>query len=117
MEDLFREILAPSAPSSPIASSSLSLPLEAHTSPALFQVPSAPTTAAQMMMTTNEASRVNWESEAEMQRLLAMLPDIQSSFDDGTTTHGHVALEFDLESEWDFERPSTTMMGMGVDVF
>jgi hypothetical protein len=69
-----------------------------------------------MMMTEN--STVDWESEVEMQRLLAMLPDVQSSsFDDGTT-HGHVALEFDLESEWDLEGSSTPMMlGTGVGVF
>jgi len=57
---------------------------------------------------------VDWESEAEMQRLLAMLPDIQpSSFDDGHG-HGHVDfdLDLDLESEWDLERS-----GMSVSVF
>jgi len=71
-----------------------------------------------MMMVMTEHNRVDWESEAEMQRLLDMLPDIQPpSFDDGTTTtHGHVPLEFDLESEWDMERSLTTM-GMGVGVF
>jgi hypothetical protein len=70
------------------------------------------------MMMVTEHSTVDWESEAEMQRLLDMLPNIQSSssFDDGTTTHGHVPLEFDLESEWDMERSLTTM-GMGVGVF
>jgi len=68
------------------------------------------------MMEATETSRVDWEAEAEMQRLLAMLPDIQSSsFDDGTT-HELPALQFDLESEWDMERPSMTV-GMGVGVF
>jgi hypothetical protein len=76
------------------------------------------------MATGSSSSAVDWESEVEMQRLLAMLPDIQppSSYDDGTTTHGHghvvAPLEFDLESEWDLERSSTSMMmGTGVGVF
>jgi hypothetical protein len=65
------------------------------------------------MMTTTE-SRVDWESEAEMQRLLDMLPDVQSSFLDGHDTH--VMLDFDLESEWDLER-STATMGTSIGVF
>jgi hypothetical protein len=68
------------------------------------------------MMMVTRSNVVDWESEAEMQRLLDMLPDVQpSSFDDGII-HGHAALEFDLESEWDLERPSITM-GTGVGVF
>jgi hypothetical protein len=114
MEDLFREILEP-CPTSPTAASSLSLPLESPTtSSPQFQMLSAPT-PAQMMIATR-SSVVDWESEAEMQRLLDMLPVVQpSSFDDGIT-HGHTTLEFDLESEWDLERSSTTM-GTGVSVF
>jgi len=68
------------------------------------------------MMTVTRNSVVDWESEAEMQRLLDMLPVVQpTSFDDGII-HGHPALEFDLESEWDLERSSTTM-GTGIGVF
>jgi hypothetical protein len=113
MEDLFREILEP-CPTSPTAASSLPLPLESPTTSTQFQTLSAPT-PAQMMMVTR-SSVVDWESEAEMQRLLDMLPIVQpTSFDDGIT-HGHSALEFDLESEWDLERSSITM-GTGVGVF
>jgi len=69
-----------------------------------------------MMVTKTEFSRVDWESEVETQRLLAILFDIQSSnFDDGTT-QGYVAPAFDLESEWDLAGSSTTM-GTGIDVF
>jgi hypothetical protein len=67
-----------------------------------------------MMITTKAESTVDWESEAEMQRLLDMLPDVQSSFLDGHDTH--VALDFDLESEWDLER-STATMGTSIGVF
>jgi hypothetical protein len=113
MEDLFREILAPS-PTSPTAS----LPLDTLTSsPTQFQITSAPAPSAapaQMMMTTTTEGTVDWESEAEMQRLLDMLPDVQSSFLDGHDTH--VALDFNLKSEWDLER-STAIMGPGIGVF
>jgi len=71
-----------------------------------------------MMMTgMAEDSAVDWESEAEIQRLLDMLPIVQpSSYDDGIMTHGHAPFEFDLESEWDLER-SSTAIGMSVGVF
>lgn len=96
MEDLFREILAPPSPAQ--AHSALPLPLD---------------TGAEMMMMSTESktaaaasSGVDWESEAEMQRLLDMLPDIQSAsgslstMDDGLRA-SHSGLDFDLESEWD----------------
>lgn len=67
-----------------------------------------------MMMAMTE-STVDWESEAEMQRLLDMLPDVQSSFMDGHD-NTHVVLDFNLESEWDLER-STATMGAGISVF
>lgn len=57
---------------------------------------------------------MDWESEAEMQRLLSMLPDVQSSLMDGTMAHTQPALEFDLESEWDMERASTLGAEIGV---
>jgi len=64
------------------------------------------------MMTTTE-TRVDWESEVEMQRLLDMLPDVQPSLDGNRT---HVMLDFDFESEWDLER-STATMGTSIGVF
>jgi len=69
------------------------------------------------MMMATECSVVDWESEAEMQRLLDMLPNVQpSSYDDGTIMHEHLPVEFDLESEWDLEG-CTIPVGTGVGVF
>ena len=76
MDDLLREILAPS-PVSPQA------PLPAGPTPArsrsqsvseiqLAPAPTAPVT------TTSALPEIDWESEAEMQRLLAMLPVVQT---------------------------------------
>jgi hypothetical protein len=63
LEDLFREILAPS-PSVP----STSLPLDTSATAELFkQIPSSP-----------EVVNLDWDSEG-MQRLLEMLPNIQSA--------------------------------------
>jgi len=94
MEDLFREILAPPTPSQAPAA----LP------------PSLDTGAAMMMMSTESktaataSSVVDWESEAEMQRLLDMLPEIQSSSGSLSTMDDSLSassgLDFDLESEW-----------------
>jgi hypothetical protein len=69
------------------------------------------------MMMATESSVVDWESEAEMRRLLDMLPNVQpSSYDDGTIMHGHIPVEFDLESEWDLEG-CTIPVSTGVGVF
>jgi hypothetical protein len=69
MDDLFREILAPDSPS---MSSSASLPLDS----ALFEIPVA--TSSLASSATVEDVRLHWESEVEMQRLLDMLPNVQS---------------------------------------
>ena len=105
MEDLFREILAPPSPAQ--ATTALPLPLDSR---------------AEMMMMSTESktaatgsSAVDWESEVEMQRLLDMLPDIQSSsgslsaMDDSLSASS--GLEFDLESEWSMGA------GAGISVF
>jgi hypothetical protein len=69
-----------------------------------------------MMMMTPAEARVDWESEVEMQRLLDMLPDVQTASLDGNDNSAHVLLGFDLESEWDLER-STAIMGTSIGVF
>jgi len=62
-----------------------------------------------------ERNVVDWDGDAEMQRLLSMLPDVQSSLMDGTTIgHTQPPLEFDLESEWDTEPTSTLGVEIGV---
>ncbi|KAF7985049.1 hypothetical protein HWV62_8891 [Athelia sp. TMB] len=105
MEDLFREILAPPSPAQ--ATTSLPLPLDSR---------------AEMMMMSTESktaatgsSVVDWESEVEMQRLLDMLPDIQSSSGSLSTMDDSLSassgLEFDLESEWSMGA------GAGISVF
>lgn len=66
------------------------------------------------MMTSVTEGTVDWDSEVEMQRLLDMLPDVQSSFLDGREPH--VALDFDFESEWDLGRSAATTGG-GISVF
>ncbi|RPD57516.1 hypothetical protein L226DRAFT_457325 [Lentinus tigrinus ALCF2SS1-7] len=75
MDDLFREILAPS-PVSP------TVPLPAGPAPArsrsqsISEIQLAPPPAAPMS-TTPALPEIDWESEVEMQRLLAMLPVVQ----------------------------------------
>lgn len=71
MDDLFREILAPS----PLLSST---PLPLGT----IQVASQSTTASPEAQRVALAEpMIDWEGEAEMQRLLDMLPDVASSVD------------------------------------
>ncbi|KAI1795596.1 hypothetical protein LXA43DRAFT_938804 [Ganoderma leucocontextum] len=73
MDDLFREILAPS-PVSPQA------PLPADAAPSrsrsqsLSEIQLAPAPSAPMTQSPPSLSEIDWESEVEMQRLLAMLP-------------------------------------------
>lgn len=68
MEDLFREILAPS----PILSSA-PMPIIALEDTAQL----APTpTGAQVASVSPASPMIDWEGEAEMQRLLEMLPNI-----------------------------------------
>jgi hypothetical protein len=108
MEDLFREILT--SPISPTAS--LPPALDTPSPSTQFQIASAPPPAQMMVL---EQSVVDWEGDAEMRRLLSMLPDVQSSLMDGTTTvHTQPALEFDLELEWDMERSATLGAEIGV---
>lgn len=92
MEDLFREILttSPTLPTSPI-------PSGIHEEPAEQSTPAGAQVAAQPL----PGATLDWEGEAEMQRLLDMLPDVQP---DGTqrielnvdTVDFPSALELDL---------------------
>jgi len=60
---------------------------------------------------------VDWESEAEMQRLLDMLPNVQSS-SMGMDGGNALGFDLDLESEWDMERShSSSLMGTSIGVF
>lgn len=63
-----------------------------------------------------ERNVVDWDGDVEMQRLLSMLPDVQSSLMDGTTMgNTQPPLDFDLESEWDTE--PTLTLGAEIGVF
>ncbi|KAH8107873.1 hypothetical protein BXZ70DRAFT_913051 [Cristinia sonorae] len=103
MEDLFREILAPS-PS--IASAPLPSGLSNGEASSPSQVTSA--VAAPSMITIPAAESVDWAGEAEMQRLLDLLPLVQSDVNcsvmDGDADANAVefpsALELDLTG-WD----------------
>lgn len=67
MEDLFREILAPS----PLLSSApvpIGITIE--------DAPQPPSTGAPVVSASPAPPMIDWEGEAEMQRLLEMLPDV-----------------------------------------
>lgn len=98
MEDLFREILAPS----PLLSAT-PLPIGAPSE----VVPARPTSTAGL--TQVPEPMIDWEGEAEMQRLLDMLPDVAQD----TTTDASAldaddfpgVLELGLPG-WDLSSPS-----------
>ena len=117
MDDLFREILAPS-PVSPQA------PLPAGPAPArsrsqsvseikLTPAPAAPVTPA--------LPEIDWESEVEMQRLLAMLPVVQQDAAplDAGSPSGDFPSALDLElCGWDLAGVVTAPSGSSsVSVF
>jgi hypothetical protein len=101
MEDLFREILAPS-PSLPTTS----LPLDPHL--ILRQITSSAIVSAPSMMTDETDVPVDWASEAEMQRILNMLPSVHS---DAVVDDYPSALDLELGGGWEFENTSG---GIGV---
>jgi hypothetical protein len=107
MENLFREILAPS----PLLSAA-PLPIGVPSSEAV--VPSRPTPASSgtlgATMTTPAEPMIDWEGEAEMQRLLDMLPDVvaQDTTDENTLDAADefpAVLELGLAG-WDLTSPS-----------
>ena len=75
MDDLFREILAPSpvSPQAPLPSGAA--PTRSR-SQSVSEIKLAPPPAASVTPTP-ALPEIDWESEVEMQRLLAMLPVVQ----------------------------------------
>jgi len=111
MEDLFREILA--SPSSPLSSTSLTLD---SVPPAVFQqtethedsTTMAATSAAASSMTT-ETLNMDWIAKVEIQRLLDMLPDVQSDVNPTVeAVEFPSALDLELSGTgWEVENIST----------
>lgn len=106
MEDLLREILAPSPP---MASSSL--PVDSLAASSLFQFPET-STLSPLVDTTD------WDSEAGMQRLLDMLPNAQSAnvcnSDSPYSLDFPSALDLDLNAGWDVDNvlPASSEIGV-----
>ena len=111
MDDLFREILAPSP-----VSAQAPLPADAPSrsrSQSVSEIKLAPPPAASMTQPPS-LPEIDWESEVEMQRLLAMLPVVQP---DATPLDASVGMSpddfpsaLDLElSGWDLA--STAPLG------
>ncbi|KAI9067276.1 hypothetical protein FKP32DRAFT_1588636 [Trametes sanguinea] len=125
MDDLLREILAPSpvSPQAPLPAGSA--PTTAH-SPARSRSQSvseiklspAPVPAAPVNPTLPE---IDWESEVEMQRLLAMLPMAQQSAapTDASAVSGDFPSALDLDlCAWDMAGVTTAPAGSSsVSVF
>lgn len=103
MEDLLREILAPS-PSQP----STSLPMDPHT--ILQQI----TSTSSMAPATPTMTNVDWASEAEMQIILNMLPSVHSDVIDVDNVGYPSALDLELRGGWEFEHLSGSLNGIGV---
>jgi len=105
MEDLLREILAPSPTLSPSA-----LPLDSPitTASLLYSEASTPSTVGEL----------DWESEVGMQRLLDMLPNVQSM----DVNHSDMveavdfpsALDMELGGGWDVENFISSSSSIGV---
>ena len=101
MEDFIREIFvaSPALPSAPLPSDS---------SPVL---PNGEGLAGSTL-------NVDWDSEAEMRRLLNMLPNVQSTdAGDYTAKEEPVdfsALNFDMSGEWGLDNLTPSSLGIGV---
>lgn len=100
MEDFIREIFvaSPALPSAPLPSDS---------SPVL---PNGEGLAGSTL-------NVDWDGEAEMRRLLNMLPNVQST-DAGEFTKEEPidfsALNFDMSGEWGLDNLTPSSLGIGV---
>jgi hypothetical protein len=101
MEDFIREIFvaSPALPSAPLPSDS---------SPVL---PNGEGLAGSTL-------NVDWDSEAEMRRLLNMLPNVQST-DGGDYSAKEEpvdfsALDFDMSGEWGLDNLTPSSLGIGV---
>ena len=100
MEDLFREILAPS----PLLSAS-PLPIGVTNNEAVVTARPASATAGTPGLTPPEPI-IEWEGEAEMQRLLDMLPDVTQ---DISNSHALDAIHEAMD-----EFPTTIDLGLPV---
>ena len=114
MENLLREILAPSPVPAPAALPAGPLPLlaapasapEVPAAPAA-QAPAAPAGAAEAL---SGAMAVDWEGQAEMQRLLGMLSGAQP---DAEAFPSALDLDVDLDfGEWDMGGATTQEVGV-----
>lgn len=106
MEDLLREILAPSPVSASAALPPGPLPLPAApTSAAAAQAPAMPAGAAEAL---SDTMIVDWEGQTEMQRLLDMLSGAQP---DAEAFPPALDLDIDL-GEWDLSGVNTQEVGV-----
>ncbi|KAI0775819.1 hypothetical protein BD413DRAFT_531789 [Trametes elegans] len=125
MDDLFREILAPS-PVSPQASLPIvPAPPAAHSparsrSQSVSEIKLSPAPAA-AVTEAPALPEINWESEVEMQRLLAMLPVVQQDAEpvDAGAVAGDFPSALDLElGGWDLTGAVSAPVGSSfVSVF
>ena len=99
MDDLFREILAPS-PASPEAPLPAGVAPSRSQSQSVSEIKLAPVSAPAVNQPT-VLPEIDWESEVEMQRLLAMLPVVQP--DDTPLDTGAGASQDDFPSALDLE--------------
>ena len=114
MENLLREILAPSPVSAPAALPAGPLPLPAASAsapegPAIpaAQAPTAPAGAAEAL---NGAAAVDWEGQAEMQRLLGMLSGAQP---DAEVFPPALDLDVDIDfGDWDMSGAVSQEVGV-----
>lgn len=108
MENLLREILAPSPVSASAALPTCPLPLPvALASAPTAQAPAAPPGAAE---TLSDAMAVDWEGQTEMQRLLDMLSGAQP---DAEAYPPALDLDIDLDlGEWDMSGVATQEVGV-----
>jgi len=107
MEDLFREILAPSP-----AVQTTSLPLDS-TSSVLFQAQSYESSeSASPAESALITEGMDWDSVEGMQRLLGMLPNVAQSDANVDSVDFPSALDLELEGTWDLENMSSTSIGV-----
>ncbi|KAH9935792.1 uncharacterized protein B0H18DRAFT_1101423 [Fomitopsis serialis] len=114
MENLLREILAPSPIAAPAALPDGSVPVPVTAPPSEHEGPAvpaaeAPSPAARAAETVSAVS-VDWEGQADIQRLLGMLPGAQSDAEVFPS-----ALDLDIDfgmGEWDMGGMGTQEVGV-----
>ena len=111
MENLLREILAPSPVPAPATLPAGPLPLPVA-SPSASEGPAAPAAQAPTPSaeTLSSAMAVDWEGQVEMQRLLGMLSGAQP---DAEAFPSALDLDVDLDfGEWDMGGAATQEVGV-----